>query len=291
MSLTTVARESDRAAHRGAAREIAPRAIKFDFDAETPRHWLDGDPYLTNVMNALSLTFPEGERFFVAAVRHFRDRATDPTLERQVRGFLAQESLHRREHETLNAWLREQGFAVDKYYAEVVEMLAERGTLATPMVRLAVTCALEHFTAIMAELWLTRDDLRAQAHPSVRSLWTWHALEELDHKAVAFDVYKAADGGYTLRAAVMLFTSIQFVAKVASLHARLMKEDGELTNVKSWLRGIWRCWGPRGYFSSLIPAYLQYYRPSFHPWDKDDSALVTRFERELALTHDETRAG
>jgi uncharacterized protein len=287
MSLTTVATAAPES-HRGADREIAPRAQKLEFGADTPHHWMDGDPYMTNLMNAFSLTFPEGERFFINAVRHFRDRVTDPQLEKQVKGFLAQESLHRREHDTFNDWLRSQGFNVDKYYAEVVEMLASKGLLDIPMVRLAVTCALEHFTAMLAESWLTTDELRAQAHPSVRNLWTWHALEELDHKAVAFDVYKAAGGGYSLRAVVMIGTTIGFVAKVAQLQYRLMKKDGELKNWKSWMRGAWKNWGPRGYLSSLVPIYLQYFRPSFHPWDYDHSELVRRFERELGFTSSRT---
>lgn len=290
MSLTPVPSPTARPAHRGAEREIAPRSLNVEFTQDVPRHWLDDDAFKTNLMNAFSLTFPEGERFFIAAVRHFREHVQDPSLTRQVRGFLAQESLHRREHEALNDWLRANGFAVDKYYAEVVEMLSQRRTLRSPMVRLAITCALEHFTAMLADLWLTRDDLRAQAHPAVRKLWTWHALEELDHKAVAYDVYRAAGGTYPLRVLVMIGTTLGFVAKVASLHVRMMKEDGELTNVKSWARGIWECWGPRGYFSSLLPAYLQYFRPSFHPWDKDDAELVSRFERELGLEPDLRRA-
>ena len=283
MSMTTVETSAPTAAKRAAQRDIAPRAIAFDFGEDTPRHWLDDNAYLTNVMNALSLTFPEGERFFIAAVRHFRDRATDPKLQQQVRGFLAQESLHRREHDGLNEWIKSQGFSVDKYCAEIEEMLSEKRAMRSPMIRLAITCALEHFTAIMAEMWLTNDELRAMAHPKVRDLWTWHALEELDHKAVAFDVYRAAGGNYPLRAIVMLGTTLGFISKVAHLHVRIMKEDGQLKNPKLWLNGFWRCWGPKGYFTSLLPSYLQYFRPGFHPWDKDDTELVARFERELGF--------
>ncbi len=267
---------------RAAAREIAPRPLKLNVPADTPRHWFDGDPYLTHVMNALSLTFPEGERLFIHAVRDAREHVKDPVLERQVRGFLAQESLHRREHDVFNAWLRTLGVDVDAYYREIEALLSVDEPRAPALVRLAVTCALEHFTAILAAQWLTRDDLRMRAHPNVRPLWTWHALEELDHKAVAFDVYRAAGGSYLLRVTIMLSVTVTFLLKVSSLHARLMRWDGQ-RSLGVWLRGFWRSWGPRGHFTALIPAYLRYFKPGFHPWENDDSALIAHFERELSL--------
>jgi uncharacterized protein len=265
----------------GGAREIVPRPMNFAFSKATPHFWMDGDPFTTHLMNALSLTFPDGERFFVAAVRDLREHARTPELQQQVRGFLAQESLHRREHDSFNRLLRAQGVDVDRFYAEVAALLARPEQNGTPLLRLAITCALEHFTAIMAEMWLTRD-LRLEAHESVRDLWSWHAIEELDHKAVAFDVYVAAGGSYALRVTTMVAVSFAFFAKASELQARLMKHDGQAGNLRSWLRGAWKFWGPRGYFSRLVPAYLRYFDPNFHPWQQDDSQLIARFERELA---------
>jgi predicted metal-dependent hydrolase len=283
MSLTTASRGPAAARASAAIRIITPRRAKFALGAHTPRYWLDDDPYMTHLMNAFSLTFPEGERLFIVAVRALAARVTDAGLLGQVRGFLAQEALHRREHDAFNDWLRTLGVDVDRYYAEIVELLQVD---AVPRERahaaLAVTCALEHFTAILAQLWLTRADLRERADRDVRALWTWHALEELDHKAVAFDVYQATRGSYGLRVMTMLGVTFGFLAKVGSIHMRLMRADGQ-RDPRVWLRGIWRCWGPSGYFSSLLPAYLRYFRPGFHPWQEDDAWLVSEFERELSL--------
>jgi predicted metal-dependent hydrolase len=265
----------------GRARDIVPRLMDFDFAADTPRYWMNGDAYTTTLLNALSLTFPEGERFFVAAVRSLRHHVTDPALARQVRGFLAQESLHRREHDAFNDWLRQGGVDVDRFYAEVAALLRQPEEKGNALLRLAVTCALEHFTAILAEEWLT-SGLADQAHPNVRPLWSWHAIEELDHKAVAYDVYEAAGGGYSLRALTMITVSIAFIAKATEMHMRLLRAEGQLGNLGSLARGVWKFWGPRGHFSRLLPAYLRYFKPSFHPWDRDDSALIARIERELS---------
>jgi predicted metal-dependent hydrolase len=281
MTTTTSASAMQLAREVGATREIAPRNVKFPFSKETPKYWFKDDPYLTHVMNALSMIFPEGERYFIAAVRGLREHVQDPALERQVRGFLAQEALHRREHDSFNDWLRSTGVDVDKFYGEMRDALDVDGPVRSKHWRLAITCALEHFTAIIAEEWLTRDDLRESAHQNVQPLWSWHAMEELDHKAVAFDVYQAAGGTYAMRAISMVLITIGFAALAASFHVRLMAADKQLFNVKSWLRGTWLCWGPGGYFTSLAPAWLRYFKRDFHPWQQDDTGLIERYEKEL----------
>ncbi|MDB4973254.1 MAG: metal-dependent hydrolase [Myxococcaceae bacterium] len=277
----------------GATREIEPRNVKFPFAADTPKYWFDNDPYQTHVMNALSMIFPEGERYFIAAVRSLREYVTDPTLERQVRGFLGQEALHRREHDAFNDWLRSTGVEVDKFYADMRDALKVDDPPSSKRWRLAITCALEHFTAIIAEEWLTRTELRESAHPNVQPLWSWHAMEELDHKAVAFDVYRAAGGTYTMRAVSMVLITIGFAALASSFHVRLMAHDKQLFNFKSWLKGSWKCWGPRGYFTSLAPAWLRYFSRDFHPWQQDDTKLIETYEKELmrfAVTSSSPRA-
>jgi predicted metal-dependent hydrolase len=270
------------ASSRARSRAIEPRPLQLEIPEDTPRYWMGGDPYATHLLNALSTTFPPGERFFMAAVRALRDVVQDPTLKQQVRGFLAQEALHSREHSALNAWLTKLGYPVDRYEAQVAQEIDENRKGRTRLEDLAVTCALEHFTAIMAESWLEHPELRAACHENVRALWTWHAIEELDHKAVAFDVYQAAGGTHTLRAVVMVFVTFGLIGRISAFQLGLMAHDRELTNLTSWARGLFRYWGPRGYFTRLIPAYLRYFRRDFHPWEKDDSALIARFERELA---------
>lgn len=258
-------------------RTIEPRDLSLGAPLEAPRYWMGGDPFSTHLFNALSMTFPEGEAFFVASVRKLRDRVTDDTLRKQVRGFLAQESFHRREHDAFNAWLRASGVDVDKYYAEVKVLLDRPRKRATPLMQLAVTCALEHLTATMAEAWLTTPDMRDKAHPSVRTLWTWHAMEELDHKAVAFDVYVAAGGTYPVRTVAMIGATAFIIMQVSKMQWRMLSKDRRL-HPGLLARGMWEYWGPRGHFTRMIPAYLRYFRPGFHPWQHDDSALITDFE-------------
>jgi predicted metal-dependent hydrolase len=138
-----------------------------------------------------------------------------------------------------------------------------------------------NFTAIMAEAWLNEEELRVSAVEPLRTLWTWHALEELDHKSVAYDVYQEVSGDYATRIRWMLRISIAFVFGVSVMHTRFMMRDGLFKRPSYIAKRWWKYWGPRGYFMKLLPAYLRYYRRDFHPWEDDHSELIARFEREL----------
>lgn len=263
------------------SRTISPRQLKLDVPEDAPRYWMGGDPYSTHLMNVLSLIFPPGERLFIDAVRHFRVHITDPHLLAQVQGFLGQESRHSREHKTFNRWLEKFGVDADAIEEALNKAIRRRQAARTPIDDLAVTCAFEHFTAILSEAWLTQDEWRTAAAEPLRALWTWHSLEELDHKAVAFDVYREMGGTYATRARWMVNITIAFLLGVSAIHLSLLAADGQLKRPAYLARSCWRYWGPRGRFSRLLPAYLRYFRPGFHPWNQDHSALIARFEQEL----------
>jgi len=263
------------------SRIITPRDISLSVPADTPRYWMGGDAYSTHLMNVLSLMFPPGERFFMEAVRAYRNEVKDPRLVAQVRGFLGQEALHSREHRVFNQWLSRFGIDADGIDKFIADDIARRRAARTPIDDLAVTCALEHFTAIMAEGWLQEDEMRGLAVGPLRELWTWHALEELDHKSVAFDVYNEVGGDYATRRRWMLRISVGFILGVTLTHLQFMAKDGQLKRPLYLAKRWWKYWGPRGYFTRLVPAYLRYYRRDFHPWDEDHTELIARFEREL----------
>lgn len=262
-------------------RKIAPRDLDLEIPADTPRYWFGGDPYLSHMLNTFSLLFPPGERFFMDSVRAFRDQIRTPSLREQVRGFLGQEALHSREHRAFNRWLTQQGIDADGIEQAVADDILQRRNAREPMDDLAVTCALEHFTAIMAEMWLNEHEMRALVPEKMRALWTWHAIEELDHKAVAFDVYNEVGGDYARRRRWMMRISIGFIIGVSLLHIDLMRADGKFNDPIALAKSWWKFWGPRGFFSKRIPAYLRYYKRDFHPWDEDSRAMIEHFERQL----------
>jgi uncharacterized protein len=249
-------------------REIPVRRPHFDFTGGK-RHWFGGDVFQSHLLHALSLTFPGGERLFMDSVRHYLDRIESPALRHEVSRFLAQEAAHGKAHDAFNEWIASLGLDL----APIVEKTREQLELAftrPPMIKLAATCALEHFTAILAELLFSNAELREQMEPEMRRLWVWHAIEETEHKAVAFDTYQAVGGTYRLRILVMLFTSISFASNIARFQARLVESDDDPAarepNVIS--RGWYRMWISPGVLRPILPAYFDYFRPGFHPWQR-----------------------
>ncbi|HRG98087.1 MAG TPA: metal-dependent hydrolase [Polyangiaceae bacterium] len=269
-------------------RPIPVRRMTFDFSNERP-YWVLGEPSLTHLLHALSAAFPEGERSFMESVAHYRKQITDPTLKKEVARFLAQEATHAKAHEELNAWVRAQGFDNEPLLASVKARIDLARQHLPPIMRLAGTCALEHFTAIMAEQLLSEPEMLAQFDPKMAELWLWHAIEETEHKAVAFDVYEHVGGTYPRRVLAMVIVTVRFLTQVAWMKRQLMKDDPNVRAAKGLeglrvrLQSTWTLWGNPGWFRKLVPAYLDYYRPGFHPWDRDTTEALARARAKLGF--------
>jgi hypothetical protein len=234
---------------------------------------------LSTVLSALSLLFPEGERFFVDSVKQLRGGIDDPALRAKIAGFIGQEAMHGREHRAFNDLMVAHGYQVaPRVDAWLRGFLGFVRKILSPHSQLAATVALEHFTAILAERLLRDERMREPFHASIAGLWLWHALEESEHKAVAFDVYRAAGGGYVRRVAIMLLATVFFFAVQAMVHARLMATRKILWKPWTWARGLTRMWIYPGFFTRLVPAYLAYFSPRFHPSDRDTQQLLAAWQ-------------
>jgi predicted metal-dependent hydrolase len=260
------------------------RRVKLSFSA--PRYYFAGNPRVSHLMSALSAAFPEGERFFMDSIARYRKRLTDPALRQEVARFLGQEAAHTREHEAFNAWLDGLGVDTKGIERDVVVKLLSRARKAPPRVQLAVTCALEHFTSLLGEQLLEHPELLERFDPGVRALWKWHALEESEHKAVAFDVYRATGGDYTTRVVTMAVTTVLFMGAISRMTDELVRKDPEAQGLRRWLSAFDMTWGREGWFRKLVPGYLDYFRPSFHPWDRDTSELLRKVREELGFDPD-----
>ena len=266
------------------ARTVPTR--RMDFEAsfrDVPRHFTaDGDLVSSHLVATLSSVFPDGEEFFVRSVRRFRDRVTDPVLKRQVAGFIGQESVHGREHRTFNDRLDELGYPSKRYERITRRGLALRERLLPPLSNLAATAALEHFTATLAEVVLSDPEVRhTLGHPAVRDLFVWHALEESEHKAVAFDVYRLAGGSERLRTTTMNLICIGFVVGTTVQVALSLLGDPDTYrggNLRRSLRGLRSSPLAEG---QLWRRIREYNRPGFHPDDRDTTALVEEWRTRL----------
>lgn len=272
------------ATSKAGERQVPTRRMSFEQSLhDLPKHYADGgDLILSHLGAALSGVFPDGEDFFVRTVRHFRGEITDPTLKRQVAGFIGQEATHGREHRVFNDRLAELGYptkGVEKFTRKGLDF---RWRHLSPKANLAATAALEHFTATLAELVLTDEDVRRSfGHPEVRNLFVWHALEESEHKAVAFDVYKAVGGSERTRVWTMRGLRIGFVLGITvQVVISLLRDPA--TFRRGNLRKSWKRFRHSPLASLELRNRLRDYdRHDFHPDDYDTTELVERWREEL----------
>ena len=264
---------------------ITVRDLRFDRGAK-PRWWLGGDPIATAWHNSLSATFPRGEAFFVESVKACRD-GVPPQLAEDIRVFIAQEVNHSREHVAFNRAAVDAGYDLTRIEAGVVEWLEM--TKGRPAVaNLAATMALEHFTAMFAHELLADPRHFARADADSAAMWRWHAVEEIEHKGVAYDTYRHATRGWSrwkrwkVKALVMLVVTNNFVRNRIGDALDLLEQDG-LTGARvRWRLYAYLFWQP-GMLRRIFPAWVRYFLPGFHPWNHDDRALIRKAAAEFAV--------
>ena len=258
------------------APDFPVRNLKFQFDESIPRYWLGGSPARTALFDSLSPFFVVGERFFVNSVKAQLPKLEDPELLRKARAFSGQEGIHQREHEAYNSMLDARGYPATRMERWVRLLLQFVVFTTTPRIRLAVTCALEHFTAIGANRILSDARIFEGAEPRMSAFWRWHALEETEHKGVPFDVYQAVGGFWLERVVVMFLTSITFQAYTLIHLARFMWVDGRLFSRRAW-RELRRSVGTMSGSREFVRDYFAYYRVGFHPWQLDNRSLIDAY--------------
>ena len=263
---------------------IRPRNIAFGRGATNPRWWLRGDPVASAYHNGMSATFPKGEAFFVESVRRFRDDVPEP-LKSQIGEFVRQEVMHSREHVAFNRQASDAGYDMRFIDARVDESLSVARSK-HPVAQLAMTVALEHFTAIFAHRLLSDRSILDGAPDEARKMWLWHAIEEVEHKGVAFDTFMHVTRGlpawkrYLLRSKIFWMSSKNFAKGRYFSTVKLLEQDG-FTGWRTKARVIWFLVGKPGALRKIFPQWLSFFRPGFHPWDHDDRALIVAAEAEL----------
>ncbi len=260
---------------------IVPRDRRFGRGERTGRWWLGGDPVGTALYNALSATFPKGEAFFVESVRAFRDGAP-PKLAEEIKAFTTQEVMHSREHVQFNKRAHEAGYDLSLLERRVDERLALVRSK-HPIVSLAATMALEHFTAILAHELLSDPRHLQGADAETAGMWRWHAVEGIEHKGVAYDTWLHATRDWPrfrrwkVKAKVMLLVTRNFIVDRTRGTLQLLRQDG-IAGPRAWARFLWFAWVHPGIMRKIFLAWASFFLPGFHPWKHDDRALIAAEE-------------
>ncbi|MGQ0701084.1 MAG: metal-dependent hydrolase [Panacagrimonas sp.] len=265
------------------------RDLQFDLPAERVQDWVgNGGVHFTHLMNTMSLVIPVGERFFIDAVRHYRDQITDPELKKAATAFIGQEAMHGREHDEYNALMFKRLPSAETFERRVKSLLdfAQKNT--PPSMRLSTTIALEHLTAIMANGLLQDERVTANAEPGYHALWRWHALEETEHKGVAYDVWEATQGkgvaAYVNRVSGLLMATVIFWGMVLPHFVGFVRDEKKLGDMKGWRAAYTMAIGEVGFLRRMVRPWFDYFRPGFHPWDEDNSRFLKGIE-EFSATY------
>jgi uncharacterized protein len=253
--------------------DLVVRRLLVDMEQPIARHWCAGDAFRTALFNALSMSFPTGEQFFIDSVRD-GFQALPPELQErfraEVQGFIGQEATHRRLHALYNAQLDKLGL-VNEWDVRNREAFKQ---LEGMDVRhwLGITAANEHFTAILAEFMLRNPDLLGDQDPRLTTLWLWHSAEESEHKSTAFDLYQALGGSHEWRVKWMKRVTTLFLMETLRQTVLNLRRDGTLWKWSTWQSAASYLFGKRGLVRLTYRPWRQYFRRDFHPREQDASA-------------------
>lgn len=251
------------------------RRLLVDLDAPVQRHWCGGDPFLTAWFNALSMSFPVGEQFFIDSVRQGLKALPADRQERfanEVQGFIGQEATHRRIHGLFNARIAAHGLE-NTWEPRAKARLALMAN-ADARHGLAITAANEHFTALFAEWMLTHQQVLDGAEPRLKSLWLWHSAEEAEHKSTAFDLYQALGGSHEWRVRWMRRVTLIFLTDALRQTIHNLRRDGTLWRLSTWRSGWRHLMARGGLFRESWVAWRAYFRRDFHPSQQQSTASV-----------------
>ena len=260
---------------------IVPRRPRWDFADLKERFFFGGNGLKSAFVVALSASFPPGEKEFIQSVRLFMDRVSDPKLSADVQEFAAQEGQHSLQHKRMNEAFDRLGYQATSVSERFEEMEQEWAEQSSAEDRLAATVVMEHITAVMAHFALTRPEEFAPLPQSVRELLLWHAIEEIEHKSVAFDVYEACVGDRNRLRRQLLLHMVLFPMVTRDFQRLLLRKLGHTPTWGERVEMARYLFGPKGLVVSVLPRYLALLKPGFHPWDLDDSHLVDEWKGRL----------
>jgi predicted metal-dependent hydrolase len=267
---------------------LVVRRLLIDLEAPFERHWNGGDAFRSAYFNALSMSFPVGEQFFIDSVRDGVKAMPEDkrvAFDVDVQGFIGQEATHRRIHALFNGHLERQGYT-NTWQDRVLNRLERLKALKDPRHAVAITAATEHLTAIFAQHLLENRQTVEGAEPRLQTMWLWHACEESEHRSVAFDVYRALGGSEEWRRRWMRLITFHFTTDVLRQTARNLWHDGELFRWRTWRSAVGFFFGEGGLVRQTFKPWRAYFRENFHPSNQDGtlaSEWLRRNEAEYSV--------
>jgi len=247
-------------------RTVKPRHISFRITKAHRKYWFNDDPVKTLHANTLTASIPYGEQFFIACVLPYIKTIKDKTLRKNAIQFAKQEQNHSKEHFRLFLKTVKPFYprlkVKNNFYQKLFQGLA---LVVGPKIRLAMVAAMEHFTAVTGELYIREPERLGGIDERIYLLWQWHFIEEVEHKAVAYDVLKTVSTRYLIRAIGFFLAASFLMIGFTSAYGHMAIAD-KLYLKPSFYKQSWQFfWGRNGFLRRLSLPYLRYLLPSFHP--------------------------
>lgn len=272
-------------ARRPADVSIKPRRLDLQLDDSVPTYWSYNSPFLTAFNAAFSATFPLGERFMIDSVRHYRPFVKQhDVLYKECGGFIGQEAHHANEHEALNDFMQARGFPVDRLEKRIEWWTNFTRRRFSKKFQMAISGAAEHLTAMFGNMVLNSPEVIESTHEAVRPIMIWHAIEEVEHKAVTHDLYDAVDGSYLRRVMGYLWCltmSGWFVTSGMAMFLWAIRKDVTVKDTLKGLRWMFGFGKNAGYLIKSFPQLFTYFSFSYHPWKEENSDLLAKWMPEL----------
>lgn len=258
-------------------KKITVRPWNMKWPEDLPKYWYDNNPFATHYHNAISLFIPDGERMLMETVREFLDPKDNSPEMKAVKELIGQESWHHKMHVAFNSSLDNHNLPAKECVRKYHERAEAWRKKQTNMDMLAGSVAFEHMTSIFARELLGRQDNCKCMHPHFAAAWRWHAVEELEHKSVVFDLYRKVGGSYWLRTWFMVYVIFRFNLDVALNMYDLLKADGLLWKPRTWYDACRYLFGfgkGKGWYWGALPELATFFRPGYHPNELNDEALI-----------------
>lgn len=271
---------------------IIPRKMNFDLAKHNTQDWCCNSLLISAYMNGVSLALPLGEHFFIKSIRQFEADITEPQLQDDLKRFVAQEAIHSRQHQLYNELLIRDGYDTKAIEQRTQNALDEHWEKSTPLERLAFTIALEHATHVLGDQILSHPERLVDWNPEFRAFWLWHAAEEVEHKAVCFDLFQQLGGTYLMRCKALVISTIRMLDIFWQSQYDLMQQSCQMRNIpmpsKAQIRkeNLSFIFGKYGILRGFQNAYSEWFMPNYHPWKHDNRQALNDWKsKTLPLNH------
>lgn len=259
--------------------EFKVRRIRVDLSNSFRLDWNGGDTFKSAFIDALSMSFPVGEQFFIDSVRagmaHLDAHEEHLGLLQGLKIFIGQEATHRQIHAMYNLQLEKSGYRnvwsdrLSQRLKSTRHKLERSKTNDIHMHELAMTCGAEHLTAVLSELVLLRsgqsNDWFLNADEPLKTLWHWHCAEEVEHKSMVFDLYRQLGGQHQMRVYWFYKVLVFFIVDVSIQILNNLWRNGSIKKWRTWKEGCLFLFGRQGLIRSSWPMLMEYRRKDFHP--------------------------